>query len=199
MRKRIPQVVKPKLDIRFAPVKKRLVEQLSSPPPRTPSPSGYLPTDEKKGMKSALRTRGGSHDYSVRFSLDESAESGRSLRKRTTVPLSYEELSDIDSDDESGSSRRRKTRSRNLRKDSEVNNNTDAGSNAGEGTSSSDILATDEENSVTTQHRLGSLSISESASVLSESSALSVREENEDGDGSDVDDNFDENAEVSED
>lgn len=107
------QILVCRLDIRIAPVKKRALEQHSpsSSAVSLHSPSDQFPEEEKKGMKSSLRTHGACHDRSVRFSSDESVEtfSGRSLRKRsTTVPHSYEELSDIDSDDDSGSARRKK-------------------------------------------------------------------------------------------
>lgn len=58
-------------------------------------------------MKPAARTRSSGHDAHSSTSGSSEPFSGR-LRKRTSVVHSYEELSDIDSDDDKGSSRRRK-------------------------------------------------------------------------------------------
>lgn len=99
-----------RLDIRIAPVKKRAVDQYSSSPSASgsttspPAPVSYSGPDRSRA-KAAARTRSSGHELNV----DGSSEpfSGR-LRKRSSAVHSYEELSDIDSDDEKGSSRRRK-------------------------------------------------------------------------------------------
>lgn len=143
-RKRVQApTIKPKLDIRIAPVKKRAVELISSTPSTSSPPATYHGSDGSR-MKPA-RTRSSLHELGG----DGSSEpfSGR-LRKRSSAIHSYEELSDIDSDDDKGSTRRRKGRLRLSRKDGEVNNNSDAGNSGDEGASSTSLQASSEERRV---------------------------------------------------
>lgn len=194
-RKRVPvapTAQKPKLDVRFAPVKKRLAEASPSPSSSdTPPPSNHN-SGGKIGIKSALRTRSTSHDLSVRFSSEENPDrlSGR-LRKRNTTVHSYEELSDIDSDDDTGSSRRRRNRSAAQRKDSEVNNNSDLSNAIERGSTASQHMSPDRDIQ-TAASSSSSLVVSESTADTQDgndtkspdSNAGSVGEKDEGGDSS---------------
>lgn len=91
-------------------MKKRAVDLYSSSPSAsrsaTPPPASYGGADRSR-TKPAARTRSSGHEFNANYSADSEPFSGR-LRKRSSAVHSYEELSDIDSDDDKGSSRRRK-------------------------------------------------------------------------------------------